>query len=98
MLDCPPPPSQPAQPRPLDARSTPACACHCLSVPTPSLRALYREHRGWLQDWLRRRLDCSEQAADLTQDTFSACCASVPSQPGWREPRAYLGATASRAT
>jgi RNA polymerase sigma-70 factor (ECF subfamily) len=32
--------------------------------------ALYQDHRGWLHAWLRRRLGCSEQAADLTHDTY----------------------------
>lgn len=35
-----------------------------------SLHALYRTHHGWLCGWLRRRLGCSEQAADLAQDVF----------------------------
>ena len=32
--------------------------------------ALYRDHHGWLCGWLYKRLDCSELAADLAQDTF----------------------------
>jgi RNA polymerase sigma-70 factor (ECF subfamily) len=31
---------------------------------------LYREHHGWLRQWLRRRLNCSEAAADLAHDTY----------------------------
>ncbi len=31
---------------------------------------LYRDHHPWLREWLRRRLNCSETAADLAQDTF----------------------------
>ncbi|MDU5679729.1 sigma factor, partial [Pseudomonas aeruginosa] len=31
---------------------------------------LYQDHHGWLQGWLRRRLGCAENAADLAQDTF----------------------------
>ncbi|KIY42193.1 MULTISPECIES: sigma-70 family RNA polymerase sigma factor [Pseudomonas] len=34
------------------------------------LEALYRSERGWLHAWLRRSLGCSQQAADLAQDTF----------------------------
>ena len=32
---------------------------------------LYLEHHGWLLGWLRRRLECSETAADLAHDTLS---------------------------
>lgn len=34
------------------------------------LDALYRDHHGWLQGWLRKRLGDRERAADLAQDTF----------------------------
>lgn len=34
------------------------------------LSALYEEHHLWLRQWLRRRLGCAENAADLAQDTF----------------------------
>lgn len=34
------------------------------------LDALYRNHHGWLQGWLRRRLGDRERAADIAQDTF----------------------------
>lgn len=32
--------------------------------------SLYRDHHGWLQGWLRRRLGDRERAADIAQDTF----------------------------
>ncbi|MGY8811320.1 MAG: sigma-70 family RNA polymerase sigma factor [Pseudomonadales bacterium] len=35
-----------------------------------NVAALYSEHHGWLFAWLRRKLGCSEQAADMAQDTF----------------------------
>ncbi len=35
-----------------------------------STMALYSQHHGWLFTWLRHKLGCSEQAADLAQDTF----------------------------
>ncbi|MBV6285723.1 sigma-70 family RNA polymerase sigma factor [Pseudomonas aegrilactucae] len=35
-----------------------------------SLDVLYGAHHGWLQGWLRRSVGCSQQAADLAQDTF----------------------------
>lgn len=34
------------------------------------LDLLYGAHHGWLQGWLRRSVGCSQQAADLAQDTF----------------------------
>lgn len=45
-----------------------------MPIATPSsneaIHALYSEHHGWLHGWLRRRLACSHQAADLTHDTY----------------------------
>ena len=35
-----------------------------------SLQQLYLEHSGWLNGWLRKRMGCTENAADLAQDTF----------------------------
>ncbi|WZB75780.1 sigma factor [Achromobacter insuavis] len=40
------------------------------NLPTSILKTLYAEHHGWLRSWLRRKLGCPEQAADLAQDTF----------------------------
>lgn len=34
------------------------------------IETLYSDHHGWLQGWLRRKLGCDAQAADLAQDTF----------------------------
>ncbi len=53
------------------------------------MHTLYSNHHGWLHNWLRRRLGCSEQAADLAHDTFLRLLAR------WRdgfgdEPRALL--------
>lgn len=31
---------------------------------------LYCGHSSWLHNWLRRKLDCSDTAADLAHDTF----------------------------
>lgn len=54
-----------------------------------SLDALYGTHRGWLQGWLRRSVGCSQQAADLAQDTFLRLL--VRGQPiSDRAPRALL--------
>lgn len=57
------------------------------------LHSLYSEHHGWLQAWLRRRLCCTHDAADLAQDTFVRLLARpalVESSDVLREPRAYL--------
>ncbi|RYF79128.1 MAG: sigma-70 family RNA polymerase sigma factor [Comamonadaceae bacterium] len=63
------------------------------AAPHP-LHSLYSEHHGWLQAWLRRRLLCTHDAADLAQDTFLRLLArpasSVEGCEVLREPRAYL--------
>lgn len=59
---------------------------------------LYTGHHRWLQGWLRRKLGCAEQAADMAQDTFvsvmSASGASAADQI--REPRPFLATIARR--
>ncbi|MFJ2709308.1 sigma-70 family RNA polymerase sigma factor [Pseudomonas sp. NPDC087346] len=55
-----------------------------------SLDELYRDHRGWLESWLRRRLGNAWDAADLSQDTFLRVLCSSQSIIEMREPRAYL--------
>ena len=37
---------------------------------TQTLDGLYRDHHPWLLGWLRRKLGCPDEAADLAQDTF----------------------------
>ncbi|MBL7250064.1 sigma-70 family RNA polymerase sigma factor [Alloalcanivorax sp. C16-2] len=54
---------------------------------------LYRDHHGWLYHWLRRRLGCTEQAADLAQDTFVRVLARGEPVTG-TAPRAFLGTIA----
>lgn len=54
----------------------------------PAVGILYEKHHSWLKDWLRKRLNCSEQAADLAQDTFVRVLTQRQTQ--MREPRAYL--------
>jgi DNA-directed RNA polymerase specialized sigma24 family protein len=63
---------------------------------TQELRALYRDHHGWLFGWLRKKLGCAHNAADLAQDTFLRIIASRDALLGVREPRAYLTTTAKR--
>ncbi|TRX74659.1 sigma-70 family RNA polymerase sigma factor [Pseudomonas mangiferae] len=54
-----------------------------------AVRHLYQDHHGWLFGWLRRRLGCADNAADLAQDTFTRLLASRRVLEA-REPRAYL--------
>lgn len=35
-----------------------------------SVEHLYLDHHSWLQGWLRKRLGCASDAADLAQDAF----------------------------
>jgi RNA polymerase sigma factor (sigma-70 family) len=55
-----------------------------------SLSALYRDHRSWLESWLRRRVGNAWDAADLSQDTFLRVLSSSQQIAEMREPRAYL--------
>jgi len=55
-----------------------------------SLDALYRDHHGWLESWLRRRMGNAWDAADLSQDTFLRVLSSSQKIADMREPRAYL--------
>lgn len=57
------------------------------------VQTLYQDHRNWLHGWLRRKLGCGEQAADLVHDTFVRIL--VRREPAaMRAPRAYLGTIA----
>ncbi|RQO63791.1 RNA polymerase subunit sigma [Variovorax sp. KBW07] len=68
----------------------------------PHIHALYSDHHGWLQGWLRKKLGNAFDAADLAQDTFVRILAApehTPEKQGdWqlREPRAYLTVVAKR--
>jgi RNA polymerase sigma factor (sigma-70 family) len=59
-------------------------AAHCL----------YLDHHGWLLGWLSRKVGCSAQAADLTQDTFVRVMLK-PELEALREPRAFLATVAN---
>lgn len=61
--------------------------------PTPSIADLYHDHHGWLLGWLRQRLGCPHNAADLAQDTFVRLLAQREPRP-LREPRAFLATLA----
>lgn len=69
------------------------------TLPTDTVSGLYREHGTWLQGWLRRKLGCVWEAADLTQDTFVRVLASPAAGrqlEELREPRHFLVAVARR--
>ncbi|MFV0453822.1 MAG: sigma-70 family RNA polymerase sigma factor [Pseudomonas sp.] len=59
------------------------------------LDALYRDHHGWLQGWLRQRLGDRERAADLAHDTFVRLITSTVAHP-LRQPRSFLATVAKR--
>lgn len=59
------------------------------------LQALYIEHHGWLNRWLRQKLGCPHSAADLAHDTFIKVLLSADIV-NLKTPRAYLTTTATR--
>lgn len=60
---------------------------------TSHMHLLYEGHHAWLSTWLRKRLPCREQAADLAQDTFVKVLLNSKAAE-LREPRAYLTSVA----
>lgn len=60
------------------------------------VQLLYSDHQNWLKSWLRRRLGCAEQAADVAHDTFLRVIGASEPLTGLQEPRAYLTTTARR--
>ncbi|EPN57248.1 ECF subfamily RNA polymerase sigma-24 factor, partial [Pseudomonas syringae pv. actinidiae ICMP 19096] len=60
------------------------------TLPQQTLHALYRDHHGWLESWLRRRMGNAWDAADLSQDTFLRVLSSSQQIADMQEPRAYL--------
>lgn len=62
-----------------------------------SVDTLYVTHHSWLRGWLRRKLGCREQAAELTHDTFLRIIAArnaARNAAEIREPRDYLATIA----
>ena len=56
---------------------------------------IYADHHGWLFNWLRGKLGCPANAADLSHDTFLRLL--LGAAPGeLREPRAFLLVIANR--
>lgn len=58
-----------------------------------AVRALYSHHHGWLLGWLRRKVGCTHDAADLAHDTFVRVLKARNAQE-IREPRDYLATIA----
>lgn len=54
------------------------------------IHALYIDHHNWLFGWLRRKLGCADNAADLAQDTFVRLMARPRLLNAEEDPRAYL--------
>jgi RNA polymerase sigma factor (sigma-70 family) len=59
------------------------------------LKQFYDAHHDWLQGWLRQRLGCRDDAADLTHDTFIQIVAARNVEQ-IAEPRAFLATLAKR--
>ncbi len=59
-----------------------------------ALQQLYLDHHGWLHGWLRQRMGCSHNAADLAQDTFLRLLSKERDLSPLRDPRAYLSTIA----
>lgn len=60
------------------------------------IHTLYSDHHGWLYGWLRKKLGCAHNAADVAHDTFLRIIASRDALLGIQEPRAFLTTTAKR--
>lgn len=58
-----------------------------------AVHSLYQEHHNWLCGWLKKRLGCADNAADLAQDTFIRVL-TLRKAAELREPRAYLSSIA----
>jgi RNA polymerase sigma factor (sigma-70 family) len=55
---------------------------------------LYASHHGWLRGWLRKKMGCADNAADVAQDTFVRILSRPLDWNAVREPRAYLSTVA----
>ena len=63
--------------------------------PAHPVESLYHAHHSWLTGWLRRKLGCPQNAADLAQDTFMRLL-TARETPAPGEPRAFLTVVAKR--
>lgn len=62
------------------------------AIAPTALETTYRDHHGWLVDWLRRRVGDLHEAGDLAQDTFVKLIGHPLAD--LREPRAFLATVA----
>lgn len=69
--------------------------CRMSAPHHPQIAALYADHHGWLQGWLRRRLGDACDAADLAQDTFVRLIARPRAFDSGPQVRAYLRTVAN---
>lgn len=58
-------------------------------APPHEVHSLYSHHHGWLYGWLRKRLGCSDNAADLAHDTYMRVLVSGRTPPP-EQSRAHL--------
>ena len=63
-------------------------------APSDPIAQLYVRHHGWLRQLLRRRLGCTETAADLAQDAFVRLLARPREFDSSEGARAYLSTVA----
>ena len=77
--------------KPRSSASQPVCPLERVVAGSSveSVAVLYGEHHGWLKGWLRKKLGCSDAAADLAQDTFVRII-NARNAHEIKEPRAYL--------
>lgn len=61
-----------------------------------AVHILYSDHHDWLFGWLRKKLGCAHNAADVAHDTFMRIIASRDALLGVEQPRAWLTTTAKR--
>lgn len=66
------------------------------NTPSSTVQELYTDHHGWLFAWLRRKLGCAHNAADISHDTFLRILMLPGTLAQMRQPRAYLSTTARR--
>ncbi len=64
-------------------------------VPQSDAHVLYRNHHGWLLGWLRKKLRCPHDAADMAHDAFLRVLGGSDIAL-LKEPRAYLLVVANR--
>ena len=69
------------------------------STQPEDMHILYNDHHCWLRGWLHKKLGCTEQAADIVQDTFLRVLQKRKKNdvlPDMHNPRAYLTTVAGR--